>query len=92
MTHDPMCPQRECDACAWEGKGCCRGNCQCDLIAKVRADTLNKVYEAVQIEIGSRVTDLLMCNKPDDCYLKGLGADIAMDDALGVIDELRNKL
>lgn len=43
MTHDPMCPQRECDACAWEGEGCCRGDCQCNLIARVRADHTQRI-------------------------------------------------
>ena len=38
MTHDPLCPQRECGACKWEGEACCRGVCQCALISQVRAD------------------------------------------------------
>ena len=40
MTHDPLCPQFDhskfCEGCT---PAC--GTCQCDLIAKVRADTLD---------------------------------------------------
>ena len=47
MTHDPLCP------CASHPKFCegCTpqcGTCQCDLIAKVRADMLARCIEAVE--------------------------------------------
>lgn len=45
MTHDPLCPQRECDACAWDGEGCCRGECRCEEYAKVRADERDKTLD-----------------------------------------------
>lgn len=47
MTHDPLCPQfdhsRFCEGCT---PAC--GTCRCNLIAKVRADTLNKAIAAIQ--------------------------------------------
>ena len=52
MTHDLMCAQRECDACAWEGEGCCRGDCQCAFIAKVRADERRQAVERVRVKKG----------------------------------------
>lgn len=52
MTHDPLCPQRECGACKWEGEACCRGVCQCALISQVRADTAHRIKNAVNTHYG----------------------------------------
>ena len=46
--HDLLCPQHECDACKWEGEACCRGVCQCDIIAKTRSD--ERQQAAVRVE------------------------------------------
>lgn len=48
-THDPLCPFAPCD-CYKDGSGlhsCGTSACQCHLIAKVRADTLDKARQAV---------------------------------------------
>ena len=50
MTHDPMCPSVT--ACDCKHAECCFCDaevwCQCDLIAKVREDTLNQARTLLQ--------------------------------------------
>lgn len=43
MTHDPMCPH---DKGAYHELG--ENSCECDFIAKVRADTLDKAIDGLQ--------------------------------------------
>lgn len=52
---------------------------------------LDAAREAVVSAVGDRITDLLTCNKDDDCHMKGLGAELALDDALVAIDALREE-
>ena len=47
MTHDPLCP-RASHPKICEGDGSACPTCQCELIAKVRADTLVKCVTAVK--------------------------------------------
>ena len=69
MTHDPLCPQRECDACAWKGEGCCRGDCHCDLIVKVRADERADALQDAWTEVASSALPHILAEgaHPDDC-------------------------
>lgn len=49
MTHDPLCPNAK--GCSHDCGGClCMADafCQCDLIAKVRADTLDMAEQSIQ--------------------------------------------
>ena len=53
MTHDPLCPHPKCDYGSFNDNAChgffeCPHRCQCDLIAKVRSDTLDKAIAAIQ--------------------------------------------
>lgn len=70
MTHDPLCPSY--------------GNppwitvCQCELIAKVRADQDSKWLDILR----DRRTDLESCGKPDNCAIKAQGVQLALDDAI----------
>lgn len=70
--HDALCPQSE---GKWDG------GCQCDLIAKVRADQ-NSTW--VQI-VRHRRSDLQSCDKPDHCHIKAEGAQLVLDDAIALL-------
>lgn len=56
MTHDPLCPTEQCVICEWakDAVEWCQtcGGCQCDLIAKVRADTAHRIKNAVNTHYG----------------------------------------
>lgn len=48
MTHDPMCPHPKCDYGSFNDNAChgffeCPHRCQCDLIAAVRAEMVQRV-------------------------------------------------
>lgn len=50
MTHDPLCPAYEHAEDHYDDYWCsdrCKAPCQCDLIAKVRADEAQKTEERV---------------------------------------------
>ena len=52
MTHDPVCPQPKCDYGSFNDDAChgfseCPHRCQCDLIAKVRADEKSRLIRSV---------------------------------------------
>lgn len=61
------------------------------LLRDCKQRTLDATREAVAKALVERITDLLACGRDDDCEIKGLGADIAMDDALAAIDSMRGK-
>ena len=51
MTHDPLCPAFDHAENHYDDYWCsdeCDAECRCDLIARVRADTLDRARAAVQ--------------------------------------------
>jgi hypothetical protein len=45
MTHDPLCKEFECNLCTKGMAWACDIDCQCELIAQVRADMLQRVVD-----------------------------------------------
>jgi hypothetical protein len=72
MTHDPLC---------FQSQGKWDGGCQCDFIARVRADQDSRWVDIVR----NRKIDLESCDKPDDCRTKAEGVQLVLDDAVGYL-------
>ena len=91
MTHDPLCPKMPDHIVVWT-----KDKCQCDLIARVRADTITRMEQSVKAVRDDTLEKVRNAVKhqqhSDDCYYaEGVLCNCEIKETLRTIDSLRSQ-